>query len=233
MRLSLLPAGALHGIVARHRDGRRDGMKLYWNVRCGSFAPEAVAAEAGVAYERIRADHRANAPEWQELKRLNPMAQIPTAVLDDGRVITESAALTLDFADRGGLLPAVGSPDRAWALRWLMMLACAQYPMDLLESYPGRYTTDPKGTEAVSAAGSANIDRGWEVFEAELGEGPYLLGETFSAVDPYAAMLLAWHREPKALLARHPKLKRLLEATVARPKIAPLWAEYELGSRLS
>jgi glutathione S-transferase/GST-like protein len=208
-------------------------MKLYWNVRCGSFAPEAVAAEAGIAYERIRADHRANAPEYQALKRLNPMGQIPTAVLDDGRVITESAALTLHFADMGGLLPPAGSAERAWALRWLMVLACAMYPMDLLESYPDRYTTDPDGAAGVRAAGSARIDSGWATIEAALGEGPYLLGETFSAVDPYMAMLLAWHRDPKPLLARHAKLARLLEATVARPAIAPLWAEYELGSRLA
>ena len=44
-------------------------------------------------------------------------------------------------------------------------------------------------------------------------------------------MTLAWHREAGALVDRSPKLKRLLEATVARPKIAPLWAEYDLGAR--
>jgi glutathione S-transferase/GST-like protein len=210
-------------------------MKLYWNVRCGSFAPEAVAAEAGLAYERIRADNRTGAPEYEELCRLNPMGQIPTVVLDDGRVMTESAAMCLWFADlkpEAGLLPPADSADRAWLLRWLMFLACEIYPADLLESYPERYTSDPKAAPATREAGSARLDRDWDIVEAALGEGPYLLGETFSVFDPYAAMMIAWHWEPRAKLARCPKLARLLEATISRPKIAPLWKEYELGGRL-
>ncbi len=210
-------------------------MKLYWNVRCGSFAPEAVAAEAGIALERVRTDVRNDASAYAGLRALNPMGQVPTLVLEDGRVITESAAICLWFADlvpEAGLLPPPDSPDRAWVLRWLLFLACEAYPADLLEAYPERYTTDPDAVAAVRAAGSARLDRDWEIVEAALGEGPYLLGETFSLFDPYAAMILAWHRDPKALLARSPKLARLLDAVMARPKIAPLWDEYDLGVRL-
>ncbi|OAB57782.1 hypothetical protein AY599_14545 [Leptolyngbya valderiana BDU 20041] len=210
-------------------------MKLYWNVRCGSFAPEAVAAEAGLSFERVLADFRSDAPEYAELRALNPMGQVPTLVLDDGRVITESAAICLWFADltpEACLLPPRDDPDRAWVLRWLLFLACEAYPADLLETYPERYTTDRDAAAAVRAAGSARIDRDWEIVEAAMGEGPYLLGEAFSVFDPYAAMMLAWYRDPKTLLARSPKLARLLEAVVARPRIAPLWAEYDLGNRL-
>jgi glutathione S-transferase/GST-like protein len=210
-------------------------MRIYWNTRCGSFAPEAVAAEAGLATERVKADYRNGAPAWEELKTLNPMAQVPTVVLDDGQVMTEAAAICLHFAELAsdaGLVPPAGTPEKARLLRWLFFMAGEMYPADLLESYPERYTTDPAGADAVRAAGSRRLDKDWQIVEQSLGEGPYLLGETFSVADPFAAMMLAWHREPKALLKRSPKLTRLLETTIARPKIAPLWAEYELGSRL-
>lgn len=218
-------------------------MKLYWNLRCGSFAPEAVAVEAELSYQRVRADHRASDPAdrvgYEELKRYNPMGQIPTLLLDDGRVVTESAAICLWFAElkpEAGLLPPAGSPERAWALRWLMFLACEVYPLDLLESYPERYVATPDHAESLSKGVGARIDRDWAIVEEALGqgagEGPFWLGETFCLTDLYTAMALAWHREAGEHLARSPRLKRLLEATVARPKIAPLWAEYDLGARL-
>lgn len=213
-------------------------MKLYWNIRCGSFAPEAVAVEAGLDYQRVRADHRtddsAGRAGYEELKRYNPMGQIPTLVLDDGSVVTESAAICLWFAElkpEAGLLPPPGSLERAQALRWLMFLACEVYPVDLLETYPDRYVATPDHAESLTLGANARIDRDWAIIEAALGEGPFWLGETFCLTDLYTAMALAWHREGRAHLDRSPKLTRLLEATVARPKIAPLWAEYELGAR--
>lgn len=210
-------------------------MKLYWNVRCGSFAPEAVAAEAGIAYERVRADHRAAPSGYREMRKLNPMAQIPTLVLDDGRVMTESAALCIWFADletAAGLLPPSDSSDRPWVLRWLLYLACEIYPADQREADPERYTTEPDGIEAVRDAASARMDRAWGLVETALGQGPYLLGDTLTVFDIYAAMLLAWHREPRAQVARCPKLGRLMDAVRARPRIAPLWAEYDMSDRL-
>ena len=221
-------------------------MKLYWNVRCGSFAPEAVAVEAGLDYRRVRADHRTDDPAgragYEELNRYNPMGQIPTLVLDDETVVTESTAICLWFAElkpEAGLLPPPGSLERAWALRWLMFLACELYPMDLLESYPERYVATPDHAESLTLGAGARIDRDWAIVEQALGTGPgagagggpFWLGETFCLTDLYTAMTLAWHREAGALVDRSPKLKRLLEATVARPKIAPLWAEYDLGAR--
>jgi glutathione S-transferase len=210
-------------------------MKLYWNVRCGSFAPEAVAAEAGLAYERVRADYDAGGPEYRELCRLNPMGQIPTAILDDGRVMTESAAMCLWFAElapAAGLLPPAADPDRPWVLRWLTYLACEVYPCDQREACPERYTTDPDGTEAVRKAAAARMGRAWNLVEAAFGAGPYLLGDTATVFDIYAAMLLAWHPDPRAQMVRCPKLGAMIEAVRARPQVAPLWAEYDMDRRL-
>lgn len=218
-------------------EGYREGWatKIYWNTRSGSFAPEAVAAEGGIRLERVRADLRRGGAGAEALRRLNPMAQVPALVLDDGRVITESAAICLFLAELAGgaeLLPPPGSGDRAWALRWLMFLACEIYPSDLRESYPDRYADDEAAAASVRRAANARIDRAWAMVEAALGDGPFLLGARFSLVDPYLAMMLAWHREPQALLGRSPKLARLLETTIARPALAPLWREYELDSGL-
>lgn len=207
-------------------------MKLYWSPRCGSFAPDAVAAEAGLALDRIRVDFDEPSPALTALRRCNPMAQVPTLILDDGQIITESAAICLHFADlrpEAELLPPAGTGDRAWALRWLMFLVCEVYPADLLQAESDRYGDDAAG---VHRAATARIDRDWAILEGALGEGPFVLGARFCLVDIFAVMILAWHLEPPVLLARSPKLGRLLAATIARPAIAPLWHAYGLGSRL-
>jgi GST-like protein len=52
----------------------------------------------------------------------NPISQIPTLILPDGTVMTESAAITLLLADittRDDLVPGAAAPERARFLRWL------------------------------------------------------------------------------------------------------------------
>ncbi len=35
----------------------------------------------------------------------------------------------------------------------------------------------------------ADLDAAWNLLESELGEGPYLLGDRYSLIDPYLTML--------------------------------------------
>ncbi len=210
-------------------------MKLYWKKRCGSFAPEAVAAEAGLELDKVEITFAEHGGQSAELARLNPMAQVPVLRLDDGTVMTESAAISLFLAElnpEAGLLPPVGSAQRAVALRWLLYLSSEVYPADLREAYSARYVETPACADSVRRAAEARLDRDWQILGESLGPGPYLLGARFCVTDIYLCMLLAWHRAPKEVMARAPKLQRLLEATVARPAIAPLWERNDLGRRL-
>lgn len=208
---------------------------LYWRKRTGAFAPAAILAETGQDWTAIeippdRDDHRR-----ADYLALNPAGRIPTLILPDGGVMTESAAMVLHLAESfpdAGLLPPLGDPARAQVLRWLVFAQTNIYETDLRQTYPDRYTTDPEGAEGVRAAADREVERLWEIVAGALGDGPFLLGARYSLVDPYLAMMLAWHPEPKALIARHPALGRLLEAVVARPAIAPLWRQFELDRRL-
>ncbi|MGI8712963.1 MAG: glutathione S-transferase N-terminal domain-containing protein, partial [Solirubrobacteraceae bacterium] len=51
----------------------------------------------------------------------HPLGRVPVLELDDGRFIFESAAICLQLGDLypdAGLLPAVGSTDRALVYQW-------------------------------------------------------------------------------------------------------------------
>jgi len=203
-------------------------LTLYWRERSGAFGPHAVIAELGLAAREIRVDSKAGDNQTADYLALNPTGRIPTLVLDDGTVMTESAAIALHLAEShpaGSLAPPPGEPARAQLLRWLFFAVANLYEPDLRYTYPDRYTLDPAGAEGVKQAGIRDVDRNWAIMAEAYGADTFLLGR-FSLIDPYVAMMAAWHYAPRALFARHPALGRLVEAVRGRPALAQLWQRY-------
>lgn len=200
--------------------------KLYARKWAGSMAVEAVLAEVGAAYEVEDLVRNADNSFPESFHRINPRAEVPTLVLPDDSVMTESAAILIHLADAfpaAGLAPAVHSPLRPRYLRWMLFFATTVYMSDLRLFYPERYTTDPNGEAGIKDFAAKGLDREFDIFAEALGKGPFILGEAVSAADIYAAMLASWAPDPKALLARHRNLGALYKAILARPRTAAVW----------
>ena len=212
--------------------------KLYWRERSGAFAPAAVMAELDIPYEPVRVETDTREHESAAYRALNPMAQIPTLVLPEGTVMTESAAIALYLAETrpeirpgGGLAPPPGDARRAAFLRWLFFAQTNIYETDLRFSYAERYTSDPKGAEAVAEAARARYDRLWAM-TSEAVAGPFFFGESFTLLDIYLAMLATWHYDPPGFLAGNAVVRRLLEATAARPASGEVWRRYRMHDKM-
>lgn len=208
--------------------------KLYWRERTGAFAPAAVMAELEIPYEPVKIETETGENETADYRAINPMAQIPTLVLPEGTVMTESAAIALYLAEtqpEGGLAPPPGDARRAAFLRWLFFAQINIYETDLRYYYAERYTGDPAGAEGVKQAASARLRRLWDMTAAAI-EGPFFFGEAFTALDIYLAMLAGWHLEPPAMFTRQPKVKGLVEATAARPATGEVWRRYNMHATL-
>ncbi len=201
---------------------------LYWAADSGAFAIQALLEELGAPYRREVVDTRRGEQRQPDYLALNPMAQVPTLRLPDGTVITETGAMLMHLCDahpERGLLPTPGTSGRAIACRWLFWLATGLYESDLRYYHAERYTTDPAGAAGVKAAALARMDRLLALAEDLLGEGPFVLGAQFSAVDLYLFMLALWHPARFEVLERHPKLAPLIQAVRARPAVERIWAE--------
>jgi glutathione S-transferase len=68
----------------------------------------------------------------------------------------------------------------------------------------------------------------WEIYAAALGDKPFILGDRMSAADIYAAMFATWNLDVPAFFAKHPNVKRMYDAVVARPAIGRVWARNEM-----
>jgi len=203
--------------------------KLYGATNSGSFAPQVVLEEIGAPYELITVELDNKATRTAEFLAINPLGQIPVLILPDGTVMTESAAMILYLADtapQAGLLPPAGSTARAQALRWLFLLAANLYEADLRYYYPERYAGDSSGATGVRAAALAHMRRTLDLVETALERGPFLLGESYSVVDPYLCMVACWYPPQEEIGAALPRLLRHRDAVRARTAVAKIWKRH-------
>lgn len=191
---------------------------LYDGLQTGGAVVRATLAEIGVEHDIVTVDIRTGAQQSDSYCKINPRQQVPTLVLPDGAVMTETSAIVIHLADRhpeAGLLEAPGSAMRGQQLRWLTFCATNLYEGESRKLNPDRYTTgDPEG---VRAAARDFVDRNYLVLEGAFSEGPFLAGGRLSVTDLEIWMLTQWHHDFDWLSRRCPKVLRCVESVMARP----------------
>ena len=201
--------------------------RLYRTAGAGSIAPEAMFEEAGVEYEKIEVDLSAKSPDFLAV---NPLGQVPTLVLENGALLTESAAMVLHIGEsypEAKLVPPLGCPGRPAFCRWLFFLSANVYNATLRFIYADRMSTAEGAAAGIRAAAARDLDGYFDILEGTLASGPYLLGERYTGVDPYLWMLTGWQADQDALFARCPRVKALYERVGERPAIARVAAANE------
>ncbi len=111
----------------------------------GSAAIECALALAGLPFEQRQAASWDPKSELEALTRVNPLQQIPTLVLPDGGVLSESAAILIHLGlshPASGLLPAEPAA-RAQAIRGLVYIAANCYAAISISDYPERWLHEP------------------------------------------------------------------------------------------
>ena len=162
---------------------------------CGSMIVEAAFALAKLPHEVEMIPYVEPGPQRDRLLALNPLGQVPTLVLPDGRVMTESAAIILHLADlapQAGLIPAAKDPARPMFLRWLTFIVAAIYPTFTYGDDPKRWARDEAAGKHLRTATDEHRKELWRYFAAQNPCKPWVLGETFSALDLYVAVMNMW-----------------------------------------
>lgn len=205
-------------------------LTLYGTQGSGSAAVEAALEIAGVPHRRVDAASWQPSPGLDELKGVNPLAQIPTLVLDDGSVLSESAAILihLGLAHPASGLLARDDPARAQQIRGLVYIAANCYAGIGILDYPDRWYPDPDDAvkRAMQARGRARLHELWQVFADQFPAAPWLSGARLGALDILAATVSKWSGARKALAESRPGFAALLARIDADPRIASVWARH-------
>jgi glutathione S-transferase len=202
-------------------------IELYYYPSYISLVPHILLHEIGLEHRLIFVDRYANAHKRADYLGLNPNGLIPV-YRDGDLVLWEAAAISLHLADthpQARLAPAIGSAERAHFYKWLMWLATALHPALSNYLHPGKWTGDEASQARLRAGAEERVGALFDIVDREIGTRPWLLGESYSAVDAYAFVLCRWSRRMTrpgvswpnfgpyaARVAERPAVRRALEA---------------------
>lgn len=158
----------------------------------------------------------------ERLLRVNPLAQVPTVVTPEGDAVSESGAITLLLAERflhSDLAPAVGSKDRTAFLRLLFRLTSAVYPTFTYADYPERWVLNEG--ELLRERVAEYRRSLWKAID-QLAEDPWMLGESFSAIDIFIMVMTRWSPGRAWFASECPQLHAIAERAERRPSLAPV-----------
>ncbi|MBI5719742.1 MAG: glutathione S-transferase family protein [Burkholderiales bacterium] len=193
----------------------------------GSAIVEAQLAFYGLPFRIEEAGDLFDSEEARaRLRPLNALTQVPVLVLPDGQAMTESAAITLHLADltgRDDLVPGAKAPERAAFLRWLVFLVANVYPTFTYADDPTRFVKTEGASEGFRAEVATYARRLWGIVEGAAGT-PWFLGERFSALDIYLAVMTHWRPGTAWFAENTPLLRAAAQRAASLPALAPVMA---------
>jgi len=203
-------------------------LQLHYYPGNASLIPHIVLEELGATFELKYVDRDVAAHKSPSYLALNPNGLIPvfidTAYTPKPLVLYEAAAICLHLADTHAaaeLMPPLASAARAHAYKWLAWLSATLQSTLIVYFYPERWADDAAAITQVRAHAEAKIDGLIEQLVAEFARhgGPWVLGETFSILDPYAFVLCRWTRGFGRPARERAELKPWLDRMQVRPAV--------------
>jgi glutathione S-transferase len=186
-------------------------IELYWSPRSRSFSALWLMEETGLRYERVLTDITTGAQKTPEFLAINPMGKVP-ALKDGDAALGEAAAICAYVAERypqANLAPPPGDPRRVKYLQWLFFSPSCIEPA-LIQIF-----TKIDVPASTAAWGSAT--QVFDVLDAALDKGPWILGDAFSAADIMIGSGLNFAVRLFKMVPARPSFDRYIDRCAARP----------------
>ena len=209
-------------------------IQLYYYPGNASLAVHILLEELGVPFELKLVDRANAAHKSPEYLKLNPNGLIP--VLVDGElVLYETVAIGLHLVDThlaAGFAPPIATSERAHFYKWLVWCTNTLQAMLVHYFYGSRMVDEGNAAAAaqVKAHAEARIGGMLDQLDAQLAlhGHEWLLGASYTAVDPFAMLLCRWTRGFARPARSLPHLGPYLRRVLARPAVARAFATENL-----
>ncbi len=143
-----------------------------------------ILAHLGIAHRRVEVSQMAGDTSRAEFLAINPMAKVPALRFDDGRVLSESGAILLHFA-QGTRYWARDPWDQAQALRWMFYEQYSHEPAIAVNRYILKFMPPAERQErtALVAANTERGQRALRTMEAHLAGHDWFTGREYGVAD--------------------------------------------------
>ncbi len=191
-------------------------MKLYFAPGACSMATHIALRETGQIFDLEKVDLATKKTEsGEDFTKINPKGYVPALRLDNGEVLTESAAMLQYVADQkpeSGLVPQAGTMER-YRLMELLNFISTEIHMSLGPLF------NPNITPAHKEHQLATFEKRCGVLSQQLEGMPYLTGDAFSVADAYLFTVLSWSRMLDVDMGKWPILTDYLGRIADRPSV--------------
>ncbi len=197
-------------------------IKLFYSPGSCSMSCHIALEEAGLPYEAIRVDWENPNASLAEMERLNPLGVVPVLVSEQGKTLTQNAAILEYIADAkpsSHLLAPVGSWERSETMAWLSFVAA-----DLHKAFAPLYALKRMSN---SESGRAEI-KSWAVnqihsllshVDNQLQGKDFLTGKNFTIADAYLFVVVSWSKDLKIQTTAYSNLSATLDRIYRRPAV--------------
>lgn len=198
-------------------------LTLYFSPGACSLAAHIILEELQIPYDTVKVDLKNHTYDsGQDYYKINPMGSVPVLKLDDGKLITQNAAILPYLGDldpQHQLLPKFGTMDRVRANEWLAFLNS-----DFHKAFgpcfgPDKYVTSAGAKEELKRTAEKNIKKIAQIVDKKLPVNQYALGEHFSIIDAYLFVLFQWLKHLNIATADLPNYSALAIRIAERPAV--------------
>lgn len=195
---------------------------LYFAERSSAFPALVGLEEAGADFDAVRLALAKGEQKSDAYLALYDRGRVPALAID-GEVIGENVGVLTALAFRfpqANLLPIADPAALARAYELIGWFASGVHVGFAQIFRPERYTDDQAAWPALAEGGKRNAAAAYAELERRLSDGrPWLLGEAFSLLDPYAVVFWRWAERIGADTSAYPNFAAHVARVLARPSV--------------
>lgn len=159
-------------------------MKLFYLPGSCALGPHIALECSGLAYEAVRIERgRQTDPAYLAI---NPLGRVPTLMTDTHGTITEAPVVLsyiADIAPARRLLPAVGTPERYEALRWMAYISSTVHPALGRLWRAERFCDDTSCQSSVAGAAATQLADDFAHIETHMSNRQWVAGDDLTVAD--------------------------------------------------
>ena len=203
-------------------------LKLFYAPGSCALASHIALEEARAKYETVRLNFANNDQRKPEYLKVNPKGRVPALVTDQG-ILTETPAILAYIAQsfpKAGLAP-LSDPFAFGRVQAFNSYLCSTAHVNHAHLMRGsRWADEPSSFEDMKRKVPKTVGDSFALMEAEMVEGPWVMGSAYTICDPYLFTLSGWLERDSVDIARFPKIHDHHKRMKERPAVKKVQAEW-------
>jgi glutathione S-transferase len=197
-------------------------MTLFGNVESGNVHKvQMLLHRLEISFRRVDVSQPKGEPRRAEYLKINPIGKVPSLMLEDGDIITESGAILYYLAQGSKLWPG-DRRAQTEVLRWMFFEQYSHEPALAVMRYLIHFAEGPQRNKERLEELRPKAERALGAMEHQLKMWKYVAAETITIADFALYPYTAWAHEAGVDLQDCPAIRRWLLQMESEPRFLPL-----------